>query len=358
MSKSAWGAFLGLSVLWGIPYLFIKLAVGDGVPPAFVAWARVAVAAAVLVPLAWRRGALAGLRTRIGPLVAFSVAELAVPFPMIALGERYVSSSVAAILIAAVPLTIALLALRFDPGERVGGLSLIGLFVGLAGVAALVGIDLSGDIHELFGAACLMVATLGYSAGALIVKRRLADIQPLGPVAAAMGLAALILAPAAAISMPGGAPSPLALGSIGILGVACSAIAFLLCFALIADVGAGRASLVTYINPVIAVALGVPLLSEHIGAATGVGVVLILAGSWLASGGAVKRRDEQRHRGGRVMPTVSGPVGYRRRDERGAPGARRGAHPRELIYGGESSRRAGTRAAVLLGRHLAQRLRA
>lgn len=294
MSKSAWAAFAGVSVLWGIPYLFIKLAVDDGVAPAFVAWSRVAVAAALLLPLAWRAGSIRALRTRLGALVAFSIAEVAVPFPLIALGERYVSSSLAAILIAAVPLTIALLALRFDSAERVSGLPLAGLLIGLAGVVALVGIDLTGSVHELLGAGCLMIATLGYSAGPLIVKRRLADVDPLGPVAVAMGISAVILAPAAAISAPTAAPSALALVSIAVLGIACSALAFLLYFGLIAQIGAGRASLITYINPAIAVALGVPLLDERLGAGALGGIVLILLGSWLAGGGGLPRLARER----------------------------------------------------------------
>jgi drug/metabolite transporter (DMT)-like permease len=134
-----------------------------------------------------------------------------------------------------------------------------------------------------------MIATLGYAVGALIVKRRLADVEPLGPVAAAMGIGTLILLPAAAISAPTAAPSAAATASLGILGVACTALAFLLYFALIARVGAGRASLIAYINPVIAVALGVALLGENLGPGGLGGIVLILVGCWLANGSALPR---------------------------------------------------------------------
>jgi drug/metabolite transporter (DMT)-like permease len=289
MSRRGWGAFAAVSVVWGVPYLFIRIAVDDGLAPGFIAWSRVAVAAALLLPLAARTGALRGLRHRLGALVAFAIAEVAVPFPLIALGERYVSSSLAAILIAALPLAIALLAFGFDVSERRRGLPLAGLLIGLVGVTALVGIDLSGSTNELVGAGCLMIATLGYAVGALIVKRRLADVEPLGPVAAAMGIGTLILLPAAAISAPTAAPSAAATASLGILGVACTALAFLLYFALIARVGAGRASLIAYINPVIAVALGVALLGENLGPGGLGGIVLILVGCWLANGSALPR---------------------------------------------------------------------
>src|SRR5258705_1750974 len=141
MSARAWAAFAAVSTLWGIPYLFIKIAVDDGVPPGFLAFVRVALGAAVLIALAWRAGVLAPLRGRWRWLAVYALFEIAAPFPLIAAGERHVASSLAAIIIAAVPLFVALLALRFDPAERATGSRLVGLITGLAGVVALVGID-------------------------------------------------------------------------------------------------------------------------------------------------------------------------------------------------------------------------
>ena len=135
-------------MIWGLPYLFIKVAVDDGVPPAFLAWVRVVIAAVVLLALAWRAGLLHGLRPRLRWLAAFALVELVGPLPLIAAGEQHIDSGLAAILIAAVPLFVALLALRFDPNEGAGGRRLVGLVVGLLGVVALVGIDLSGDTDE------------------------------------------------------------------------------------------------------------------------------------------------------------------------------------------------------------------
>jgi drug/metabolite transporter (DMT)-like permease len=284
MSARAWMCFAAVSVLWGVPYLFIKLAV-DEVDPGFVAWSRVALGALVLAPLAVRSGALRGLRRRWRPILAYAAAEIVVPFPLIAFGERHVSSSLAAILIAAVPLTIALLALRFDPSERVDGTRLAGLVVGLAGVVALVGLDVAGSASELLGTACVLVAVLGYAAGPMILRAHLGDVDPRGLVTASLAVAAVLLAPLALAGAPRALPSAGVLASIAVLGVACSALAFVLFATLIQEVGAGRASVITYIAPTVAVALGVTLLGESLGVGAIAGLLLILAGSWLSTDG-------------------------------------------------------------------------
>ncbi len=284
MSARAWSVFAAVSVLWGMPYLFIKVAVEE-VSPAFVAFSRVALAAAVLLPLAWRAGALGGLRGKGRALVAFAVLEVVVPFPLIAFGEQEVSSSLAAILIAALPLTIALLALRFDAEERVGGARLVGLFVGLGGVVLLLGIDVAGRTEELLGALAILAATLGYAGGPMVLKRHLADTDPRASMAAALAISAVLLAPAAALSAPSAVPSGDAVASLVVLGLVCTALAFVAYFTLIAEVGPSRASLITYVNPIVAVALGVTILGESVGFAAIAGLLLILAGSWLGTGG-------------------------------------------------------------------------
>lgn len=234
MTARAWTLFAAVSVLWGMPYLFIKVAVDDGVSPVFVAFARVALAALVLLPLAARAGALRGLGARWRPLVAFALFEIVLPFPLIAYGEQYVASSLAAILIAALPLVIAVVALRFDAEERVNGTRLAGLLVGLGGVVALLGIDVAGNPDELLGALAILLATGGYAIGPLVIKRHLADLDPRGPVTGAMVLASLMLAPAAAFAVPPEVPSGDTVGALVLLGLVCTALAFLAFFALIA----------------------------------------------------------------------------------------------------------------------------
>src|SRR5215471_11391488 len=150
-------AFATMAVVWGIPYLLIKVSVDGGFSPLLLAWSRVTVAAAILLALAWRGDVLGGLRGRRRWVAAYAICEMAIPFPMLAFGETRVSSSLAAILIATVPLIIAALAIRFAPSERVAGHRLAGLLLGLAGVVALVGIDVAGSPRELVGAAAIMV---------------------------------------------------------------------------------------------------------------------------------------------------------------------------------------------------------
>ena len=311
MSLRGWGLFAAMSVAWGVPYLFIKIAVDDGLSPGFVAWSRVALAALVLLPVALKAGALRGLPLRW--LVAFAITEICIPFPLIAFGETRVSSSLTAILIASLPLVVAFLSLRFDRSERPTRARLLGMLIGLAGVAALVGIDIGGTTSELIGAAAILVATLGYACGPLIVKRQLGDADPLGPVTAAMAIASIILLPFGIGDFPTEAPSDEAILSVVVLGLVCSALAFLIFFRLIAEVGPSRATVITYVNPVVALALGVAVLGESVTAGAVAGLLLILAGSWLATDG-------------RVPPGLAAIVTRLRGQEREA----RGPRPQEL----------------------------
>ena len=322
MSRKGWITFAAVSVVWGMPYLFIKIAVDEGVSPAFLSWVRVAMAAALLLPLAARSGALRGLRSKLGPLAAFALLEICIPFPLIAFGEQHVASSLAAIIVASLPLIIALLAIRLDQEERVRGLRLVGLFVGLGGVVVLFGIDVSGSTDELVGALAILLATVGYAGGPMVVKRYLSGPgDPMGPVAVAMLLATIFLAPAALLSAPSEMPSGDAVAAIVVLGVVCTALAFLLYFALITEVGPSRASVITYINPVVAVALGVTLLDESLTAGAVAGLLLILAGSWLSTGGRPPqaRRSARRPEAADVTPASTSRVSaFARRAERAA----------------------------------------
>jgi drug/metabolite transporter (DMT)-like permease len=283
MTARAWTLFAAISVIWGLPYLFIKIAVDGGLTPGFVAWSRVTLAALVLLPVALRSGALRGLPVRW--LALFALTEIVIPFPLIGFGEQRIASSLAAILIAALPLVVAMLALRFDHSERPTAARLLGMLVGLGGVAALVGIDLAGSGSELIGAAAVLVATVGYAIGPLIVKNKLAGTDPLGPVTAALAVASVMLLPFGIADMPSSTPSFDALSSVVVLGLVCSALAFMVFFRLIAEVGASRAAVITYINPIVALALGVAILGEDVGPGAIAGLLLILAGSWLSTDG-------------------------------------------------------------------------
>ncbi len=284
MTARAWWLFLAVSVLWGIPYLFIKLAVED-ISPIWVAFGRIVVALVVLIPYAWHKGALRGIGKRWKPLLVYSVVEICLPWPLIGFGEERVSSGLAAILIAAVPLIIAVIALRVDREERAEGARLVGLIVGFAGVVVLLGLDVAGRPGELLGALAILLAAIGYAVGPMIIKHRFGDLDPLGPVTASLGISAVVLAPFAAFSAPPAMPSTQTLLSVIVLGLACSALGFLLFFALIHTVGPGRATVITFVNPVVAVALGVALLGEGLRPSAVAGLLLVLAGSWLSTGG-------------------------------------------------------------------------
>jgi len=286
MTARAWTLFVLSSVIWGVPYLFIKVAVDAGVPPAFVAWSRIVLAAALLLPLAIRRKALRGLRDRAGAIFGYTASEVAVPFVLIAVGERYITSSLAAILVATMPLMVALLSLRLMPHERLSGARLAGLVIGFSGVVALLGFDVAGRASELLGAALVLVATLGYAIAPIIVSRRLADLDPLGPVTASLLVASVVLLPAAIATFPDRIPAPAALLAIAVLGVVCTAAGLIVFFRLIAAAGPSRASVITYVNPVVAVVVGVLALGERLSPVSVVGLLLILVGSWVSTGGS------------------------------------------------------------------------
>jgi drug/metabolite transporter (DMT)-like permease len=284
MSTRAWTLFAAMSVLWGIPYLFIKVAVED-LSPAMVALGRIAVAFAVLLPIALHKGALRGLGKHWKVVLVYSLIEITLPWPLIGFGEQRVSSGLAAILIASVPLVVALIALGVDPEERAAGSRLAGLVVGFVGVIVLLGLDVAGRPGELLGAAAILLAAVGYAIGPMIIKHRFAKLDPLGPVTASMGVSLILLAPAAVLSPPDALPGADTIASVVVLGLLCSAWAFLLFFALIGTVGPSRATVITYVNPVVAVALGIALLGERPGPSAVAGLLLILAGSWLSTGG-------------------------------------------------------------------------
>jgi drug/metabolite transporter (DMT)-like permease len=309
MSARAWTAFAAVATLWGIPYLFVKIAVDGGVPPFFLSWARIVMAAVVLLWLSHRAGVL---RQALTPgalrwLLPYAVAEMCGPFPLIAAGERHVDSSLAAILVAAVPMIVALLALRFDPSERVSGRRAGGLAIGFAGVIALVGLDVSGSRDELLGALSILLATVGYAIGPMIISLRLREIDPRALMAVALTMAAVLLTPPALINPPDAMPATDALVSIVVLGLFCTAAAFVLFGALIAEVGPGRATVITYISPIVAVALGVAALGERPGPGAVAGLLLILAGSWLSTDGRLPPGLERALAGrrGRVKPAIS-----------------------------------------------------
>jgi drug/metabolite transporter (DMT)-like permease len=279
-----WMGFIALGIIWGLPYFFIKVALQE-VAPFALAFSRVALATIILLPIAWRRGALRSLGTHKAAIAAFGLVEFAIPFSLISLGERWISSSVTGILIALVPLSIALIQRFFGIREGLGAWRIAGLTLGFIGVAALLGAGPISGALGWAGVGCMLISTLCYALGPLIIQRHLQELESIGPLAASLAVASVILFIPAALEMPSGLPSAAALASIAILGIICTAVAMLLMFYLVLQAGASRASVITYINPVVATLLGVLVLDEHLGTGGFIALVLILLGSWLATRG-------------------------------------------------------------------------
>ncbi|GIH03199.1 membrane protein [Rhizocola hellebori] len=295
-----------LSILWGIPYLFIKFAVAELSPPVIVA-GRTAIAALVLLPLAIGSGALRQLRGRLGVISVLALVHVVGPFLLITYGEVYIASGLTALLLATQPLIIAALALRFDPSERVGGRRLLGLGIGLVGVAAVVGFDIGADNRNgLLGAGMVLLAGVGYACATFLVRHKLSGVAPLGVAAGTMSITTVLLAPVALLTAPVAMPTAKAAISVVVLGLFSTALALVLFYRMIAMAGAGSAALVSYTSPAVAVLLGVMVLSEPLTPVTLLGFGLILTGSWLstrraaplvspdesaASGNAAPRRD-------------------------------------------------------------------
>lgn len=269
--------------------MFIKVALDDLGPVAIV-FARTALGAAVLAPVAASRGALAPARGALGAIAALALMQIVAPFLLITVGEQHISSSLAGILVSAAPIFTALLAMRFDEAERSRGWGLAGVVIGIAGVALLFGVDLTGGWSQVGGGLAVLAASLGYAVGALFLKHRLRGVPPLGIVTATMAVSALALVPVLPFALPGHAPGPDTVGALLMLGAGGTGLAFLIFYTLIADVGPARASLVAYVAPGFAVLYGAALLGESITVATVAGLVLILAGSYLAAEGRLPWR--------------------------------------------------------------------
>jgi drug/metabolite transporter (DMT)-like permease len=269
-----------MSVIWGIPYLLIKVADGGVAPPVLVL-ARVAIGAALLLPIAIRRRELAPLLSRWHWVALFALVEIITPWLLLSEAETRLSSSLSGLLIASVPILVAVIGRATGGQDRLTVVRWAGLLVGLGGVALLVA---GGGTHGQVGQVVeVLLVAVCYAIGPLVVARKLSDLPSLGVTAASLGFAAIVYAPIAALTWPSAVPAPKVLASLAALAVVCTAVAFLAFFALIAEAGPARATVITYVNPAVAVALGVLVLGERLTVTMGVAFVAILGGSVLAT---------------------------------------------------------------------------
>lgn len=279
MTRRSWALFAAMCVIWGIPYLLIRVAVRD-IAPGTVVFGRTAVGGLILLPLVLSRGGFGPVLRRWRPLLAFTVIEIAGPWLLLGSAEKHLTSSLTGLLVAAVPLIGVLVARVLGVDDRVDLLRAGGLLLGIVGVAMLVGLDFGqlsiGPLLEVLAVA------VGYAVAPVIMMRRLADLPSIPVISAALLLCAVGYLPYAIANPPSHLPGE-AVASIATLGVVCTALAFVLFFALIAAIGPQRATVITYVNPAVAVLLGIGLLGEHFTLGIGIGFPLILAGSVLAA---------------------------------------------------------------------------
>ena len=280
--------FAALGVAWGIPYLFIKIAVGE-LEPAMVVLARSGLAAILLLPLALYRREVAPVLRRWKPMLAYTIIEIIVPWYFLSSAEQHLPSSTAGLLLAAVPLAGVAVAFFIGRPAKLSPLNWTGILLGMLGVAALVGLDIGGS--DLFAVAQVAVVVVGYAVGPAILSRWIPELPGVGVVAVSLAGAALFYLPVVLFTggWPTEVPSTQVIVSIIVLAVVCSALAFLLMVGLIAEIGPMRATTITYVNPAVAILAGVIFLQEKVTVWTIVGFALVLAGSWLVTR---KRRED------------------------------------------------------------------
>lgn len=279
--------FAALGIAWGIPYLFIKVAVSE-LEPQMVVLARAALAAILLLPIALFRREIMPVLRRWKPVLAFTVIEIVLPWYFLNSAEQHISSSTAGLLISAVPLAAVGVGFALGRATKLSALNWIGIVVGMAGVAALVGFEVGGS--DLFAVAQIAIVVIGYALGPAILSHWIPELPGIGVTAISLAGAAIVYVPFVALTgaFPTEWPSASAIVAIVVLAVVCSALAFILMVALVSEIGPFRATAITYVNPAVAILAGAIFLSERVTVWTIIGFVLVLSGSYLVT----KKRSE------------------------------------------------------------------
>jgi drug/metabolite transporter (DMT)-like permease len=281
VSRRGWALFLAMALIWGLPYLLIKVAVGE-VSPIMVVFARCVLGAAVLLPWAvasgWLRPALRHWR----PLLLFTALEMAGPWLLLAYAEQSLSSSLTGLLVAGVPFVAALAGRLAGDEDRLTPVRLVGMGLGVLGIGLVLGLDVGSPQWLPLAAVALVV--VGYATAPMIVSRHLPEVPGGAAAAVALTATALVYAPFAVPQLGEAVRAPAsALGALAVLGLLCTGVAMALFFALIREVGPQRALVITFLNPAVAVLLGVLLLGEPFTAGLALGLPLVVAGCVLAT---------------------------------------------------------------------------
>lgn len=281
MTTRGWVLFWAMALIWGVPYFFISVAV-DEMEPAVVVFGRTSLAALVL--LALRAGELRAALAHWRPVTAFAILEMAVPWILLTTAEQHIASGLAALIISSVPIFGALAAFALGERAALRPVRLAGIALGIGGVSLLVGNDLSGEgAPPWWSVAFVLVVCVCYATAPFIISRRLADVPSMGVIAMSLAIVTVIYLPIAAVSLPDRMPSAGATLSVVALALVCTGLAFVVFFRLIEEIGAARSTVITFVNPVFAVALGAVFLDEPFTAAIVIGFVLVISGCWLAT---------------------------------------------------------------------------
>ena len=291
MTARGWWLFVALAIIWGMPYLFIKEAV-ESISPAAMVAGRTLLGALILLPLAIRSKALRPA-PKVWPWVlAFGAVEMAGPFLLLGHAEQTLPSGLTGLLVATVPLFAVIIALIGGDRSALSPWKIVGLLMGFGGVAVVVwGPGLaSGGTVALVAVGEVLVVAVCYAIAPFIIATKLKGVPSLGSITLALGAVGLFYLPIGLLTQHE-VPTTRSIISLVLLGILCTAIAFVLLFALIAEVGPVRAPLITYINPIVAILLGVLILGEHLSPGLLFGIPLVIVGCWLAAtGGRVRPR--------------------------------------------------------------------
>jgi drug/metabolite transporter (DMT)-like permease len=283
VTKRGWVLFAAMAVIWGIPYFLIRVAVKQLDPPVVV-FGRTVLAAAVLLVLAGRKGAIRPALRRWRPVLIFAIMEMAIPWILLTTAEEHLASGLTALIVASVPIVGTIAAFVLGDRNALRVVRVVGIGVGLGGVALLVGRDLSSDqAPPWWSVVFVLIVVVCYATAPFLADRRLADVPSLGVIAVSLSIVTVIYAPIAAASLPDESPRINAVLAVLGLAIVCTGLAFVVFFWLIDEVGPARAGLITFANPVVAVALGTVFLDEPLTLATGIGFLLVIAGCWLAT---------------------------------------------------------------------------
>jgi drug/metabolite transporter (DMT)-like permease len=290
VSRRGWALFIAMSVIWGVPYLLIKVAVGE-VTPVMLVFVRCVIGAALLLPWTIAKGQLRPALRHWRALLVFTAVEMAAPWFLIAYAEETLSSSLTGLLVAGVPFVAALAAWLIGEEERLTPVRILGMAIGVVGIGVLLGLDVEGA--QLLPLLAIGLVLIGYAAGPLVVTRALPDVPGVAASSIALFITALVYAPFALPQVDdlGGVPAPAWLSLVA-LGVVCTALALALFFALIREVGPQRALVITFVNPAVAVLLGVLLLDEPFTLGIALGLPLVLVGCVLATRRSPTRSQE------------------------------------------------------------------